>query len=85
MFLSDAIKLLISQVSKHEGEELAKRLHIPYIECSAKFRLNVDQAFHDLVRFIRFVRLLFAPTSKIVPPRLREMGSRHKSAGNAPP
>jgi len=40
-------------VSKHEGEEMARRLRMPYVECSAKFRLNVDQAFHDLVRLIR--------------------------------
>lgn len=30
-------------------------MHIPYIECSAKFRKNVDQAFHDLARLIRYI------------------------------
>jgi len=41
------------QVSTEEGQELARQLHIPYIETSAKVRMNVDQAFHDLVRVVR--------------------------------
>lgn len=40
-------------ISRQEGEELARRLHLPYVECSAKKRMNVDEAFHDLVRLIR--------------------------------
>uniref|UniRef100_A0A914UU81 Uncharacterized protein n=1 Tax=Plectus sambesii TaxID=2011161 RepID=A0A914UU81_9BILA len=40
-------------VTRLEGEDLAKQLQIPYVECSAKYRLNVDQAFHELVRLIR--------------------------------
>lgn len=36
-----------------EGEELARQLNIKYIEASAKIRMNVDQAFHDLVRIVR--------------------------------
>jgi len=41
------------QVSNEEGQELARQLHIPYIEASAKVRMNVDQAFHELVRVVR--------------------------------
>ncbi|VDM43913.1 unnamed protein product [Toxocara canis] len=40
-------------ISRREAEELARRLHVPYVECSAKKRMNVDEAFHDLVRLIR--------------------------------
>ena len=32
---------------------MAKQLKTPFIECSAKNRMNVDQAFHELVRLIR--------------------------------
>jgi len=41
------------QVSVAEGTELAKNLGIPVVETSAKQRLNVDFAFHELVRIIR--------------------------------
>jgi len=40
-------------VTKSEGQQLAQTLHIPFLECSAKLRRNVDAAFHDLVRHIR--------------------------------
>ncbi|RWS12439.1 ras-related protein R-Ras2-like protein [Dinothrombium tinctorium] len=46
-------------VSQLEAQQLAQQLRIPYLECSAKLRLNVDVAFHDLVRLIRLVNLLF--------------------------
>lgn len=41
------------QVTPEEGQELARQLHIPFIEASAKNRMNVDQAFHELVRVVR--------------------------------
>uniref|UniRef100_A0A0K3CFG1 BY PROTMAP: gi/472588281/gb/EMS25753.1/ RAS small monomeric GTPase [Rhodosporidium toruloides NP11] gi/647396068/emb/CDR38090.1/ RHTO0S03e03312g1_1 [Rhodosporidium toruloides] n=1 Tax=Rhodotorula toruloides TaxID=5286 RepID=A0A0K3CFG1_RHOTO len=41
------------QVGTHEGRELAKHFGCRFIETSAKQRLNVDQAFFDLVREIR--------------------------------
>ncbi|GAA6041088.1 hypothetical protein NBRC10512_005568 [Rhodotorula toruloides] len=41
------------QVGTHEGRELAKHFGCRFIETSAKRRLNVDQAFFDLVREIR--------------------------------
>lgn len=44
---------LCSQVTQEEGQQLARQLKVTYMEASAKIRLNVDQAFHELVRVIR--------------------------------
>jgi GTPase KRas protein len=41
------------QVSKQEGEELARYFGCKFIETSAKTRINVDDAFYDVVREIR--------------------------------
>jgi len=41
------------QVSKLEGDELAKSFHCPFFESSAKLRVNVDESFFQLVRQIR--------------------------------
>jgi len=44
----------LRKVSEEEGRELAAELEIPYIETSAKVPpINVDAAFHELVRVIR--------------------------------
>ncbi|EJW86162.1 hypothetical protein WUBG_02927 [Wuchereria bancrofti] len=43
-------------ISRQEAEELARRLRVPYVECSAKHRMNVDESFHNLVRLIRSFR-----------------------------
>lgn len=40
-------------VSYEEGEKLAKQFNCEFLETSAKQGINVDQAFHDLVRKIR--------------------------------
>ncbi|KAI5637290.1 ras family domain-containing protein [Phthorimaea operculella] len=41
-------------VSEEQGRELARQLGAPYIETSAKEPpLNIDKAFHELVRIIR--------------------------------
>jgi len=40
-------------VSTAEAQELGRKLKIPYLEASAKNRINVDASFHDLVRSIR--------------------------------
>ncbi|XP_050679605.1 ras-like protein 2 [Leptidea sinapis] len=40
-------------VTLEEAQSLSRQLKIPYIECSAKARMNVDQAFHELVRLVR--------------------------------
>ncbi|GAA5936676.1 hypothetical protein JCM3775_000165 [Rhodotorula graminis] len=41
------------QVGTHEGRDLAKHFGCRFIETSAKQRLNVDEAFFNLVREIR--------------------------------
>jgi len=41
------------QVSQEEGAALAKHFGCHFIETSAKARINVDEAFYDLVREIR--------------------------------
>src|SRR6201996_4940253 len=40
-------------VSKEEGAHLARQFGCKFIETSAKSRINVDNAFYDLVREIR--------------------------------
>ncbi|CAG0896269.1 unnamed protein product [Cyprideis torosa] len=40
-------------VSSVEIQQMASQLKIPYIECSAKHKINIDQIFHELVRIIR--------------------------------
>lgn len=40
------------QVSYEEGAELAKALNCPFLETSAKQRINVEEAFYGLVRSI---------------------------------
>ncbi|KAK4982736.1 RAS1 protein [Elasticomyces elasticus] len=41
------------QVSTQEGRNLAQRFGCKFIETSAKSRINVDNAFYDIVREIR--------------------------------
>jgi len=41
------------EVSRQEGEALAKQFGCKFIETSAKSRINVDKAFYDIVREIR--------------------------------
>jgi len=45
-----------------EGAELAKQLGCQFIETSAKNRINVEQAFYDLVRAIRRFNVLYSLT-----------------------
>ncbi|XP_018913528.1 ras-like protein 2 [Bemisia tabaci] len=52
------------QVSTQDAQNLARQLKIPYIECSAKVRMNVDQAFHELVRIVRKFQLSERPPLK---------------------
>jgi len=49
------------QVSVEECENMAKQLKTPFIECSAKNRMNVDQSFFELVRLIRKFQALERP------------------------
>ncbi|KAL0120697.1 hypothetical protein PUN28_008400 [Cardiocondyla obscurior] len=51
-------------VSIEEAQMMARQLKIPYIECSAKLRMNVDQAFHELVRIVRKFQLSERPPLK---------------------
>ncbi|XP_046669155.1 ras-like protein 2 [Homalodisca vitripennis] len=51
-------------VSVQEAQNLSRQLKIPYIECSAKLRMNVDQAFHELVRIVRKFQLSERPPLK---------------------
>ncbi|TPX18933.1 uncharacterized protein E0L32_011411 [Thyridium curvatum] len=41
------------EVTRAEGEQLAKSFGCKFIETSAKSRINVDKAFYDIVREIR--------------------------------
>jgi len=41
------------KVSTAEGQELAKTWAVPFFETSAKAKLNVEEAYHQLVREIR--------------------------------
>eukprot|EP00088_Acartia_fossae_P031103 TRINITY_DN3204_c0_g1_i13.p1 TRINITY_DN3204_c0_g1~~TRINITY_DN3204_c0_g1_i13.p1 ORF type:complete len:218 (-),score=42.27 TRINITY_DN3204_c0_g1_i13:714-1313(-) len=41
------------QVTQSDVENMAKQLKTPYIECSAKHRINIDEAFFELVRLVR--------------------------------
>ncbi|QQP38430.1 Ras-related protein R-Ras2 [Caligus rogercresseyi] len=43
---------------------MARQLKIPYIEASAKIRMNVDQAFYELVRLVRRFQALERPASR---------------------
>uniref|UniRef100_A0A1B6C1F1 Ras-like protein 2 n=1 Tax=Clastoptera arizonana TaxID=38151 RepID=A0A1B6C1F1_9HEMI len=51
-------------VTSNEAQNLSRQLKIPYIECSAKLRMNVDQAFHELVRIVRKFQLSERPPLK---------------------
>ncbi|TPX68775.1 hypothetical protein SpCBS45565_g02872 [Spizellomyces sp. 'palustris'] len=46
-------KLAEREVSKEEGQQMARRLKCDFIETSAKTCLNVDKAFYNVVRMIR--------------------------------
>ena len=41
------------QVTTGEGQDLAKSYGCPFFESSAKTRINVEEAFYQLVREIR--------------------------------
>lgn len=49
---------------QEEAQQLARSLKIPYIECSAKMRMNVDNAFYELVRVVRKFQLSERPMLK---------------------
>ncbi|KAK6458878.1 GTP-binding protein [Scheffersomyces xylosifermentans] len=41
------------QVSKEQGEELASKLNVPFLESSAKTNINVDSIFYELAGIIQ--------------------------------
>lgn len=53
--------LPLQQVSLEKAQELSRQLKVPYLECSAKVRINVDQAFYELVRIVRKFQLSERP------------------------
>lgn len=53
------------QITSDEGQEMAKQLKITYIEASAKIRMNVDQAFYELVRKVRQFEFDEGPPVKV--------------------
>lgn len=75
------------QVSRQEGESLARSFGCRFIETSAKSRINVDNAFYDLVREIRRYNREMAspgngaPVMGSYPPGRGEKEEEHESAG----
>jgi GTPase KRas protein len=41
------------EVTSQEGKDLSKSLGCPFLETSAKARINVEEAFYEVVREIR--------------------------------
>ncbi|XP_074593853.1 ras-like protein 2 [Brevipalpus obovatus] len=58
-------------VSQLEGQHLGQLLRVPFIECSAKLRMNVDVAFHELVRFVRQFQAHERPPMKMIKQKRR--------------
>ena len=54
------------EVSTDEGKELAKSLGIPFLESSAKTRINIDEAFHAVVNEVREAKEGYVNVSKTV-------------------
>jgi len=52
------------QVTTIEGQELARSFGCPFVETSAKARINVEEAFHGLVKEIRKVTQKDVKTTK---------------------
>jgi GTPase KRas len=71
-----------------EGESLARSFGCKFIETSAKSRINVDNAFYDLVREIRRYNKEMSsygsgapPMGSHAPGQKMEMGDYNESAG----
>jgi GTPase KRas protein len=53
------------EVSKEEGHSLARELGCGFVEASAKNYINVEKAFHDVVRQLRRQRMTAAERRRI--------------------
>ncbi|XP_075696335.1 ras-related protein R-Ras2-like isoform X2 [Rhinoderma darwinii] len=62
------------QVTKEEALNFARENRIPYMEASAKIRLNVDESFHELVRAIRRFQEMECPPTPAVNPKKESKG-----------
>jgi len=60
------------QVSKAEGEDLARNFKVPFFETSAKQRISVDEAFTELVREIRNFSKLDKSTTGATTPQKKK-------------
>ena len=47
------------EVSYEEGRDLAKNFGVLFFESSAKSRINVEEAFYELVRALLLISVLF--------------------------
>ncbi|KAM5131830.1 ras-related protein R-Ras [Mantella aurantiaca] len=63
------------QVTKEEALNFARENRIPYMEASAKIRLNVDESFHELVRAIRKFQEMESPPTPAFNPKKKESKS----------
>jgi GTPase KRas protein len=41
------------EISTNEGKEMARKMNAKFVESSARYRINVDEAYYSLVRSIR--------------------------------
>jgi GTPase KRas protein len=57
------------EVATSEGKELAKSFEAPFVEASAKARINVEEAFFQLVREIRTYNTTTKPSEGYQPHR----------------
>jgi hypothetical protein len=66
------------EVSNVEGRDLAKSFGVPFFESSAKSRINVEEAFYELVRGL----FLFGgpPFFSIMPPTPFHAGPRNPAS-----
>lgn len=62
-FVHAACLVLMLQVTREEAESKAASLRLKYVETSAKKRINVEDAFYDLVREIRKYQQKEAPAA----------------------
>jgi len=66
----------LRQVSTQDGQSYAKRHRIPFFEVSAKTRVNVEEAFTEVVRQIRKYDEVNSPRK----PEMQKENSRKKMA-----